>query len=131
MIIAVDFDGTICENKFPDIGEPIKDSLKYIKKLKEDGHELILWTCRSNKALDDAITWLYDNEFVTYGIWDMPTLLFKAINENTETWKERFPDLKDEIPSNKVFADIYIDDKQFGGLPDWKTIYKNIKGIKL
>ena len=57
MIIAIDFDGTICQNKYPEIGEPMPLAIESIKELQERGHNLILWTCRKGELLDDAVRW--------------------------------------------------------------------------
>lgn len=48
-VIAVDFDGTLCENKFPEIGEPKKDIIDAVKKLRQQGNKIILWSCRSGQ----------------------------------------------------------------------------------
>ena len=56
-IIAVDFDGTLCENKWPDIGEPNIKLIDYLKKRQEDGDKLVLWTCRTGEYLSDAVCW--------------------------------------------------------------------------
>jgi len=119
LIIACDFDGTICEADFPNIGKPIKGAFKYLRKLKDDNHELILWTCRANKSLMDALCWLEIN-----GI-----SFFDAVNENTETWKSLFPEFKHDKESRKIFADVYIDDKQIGGMKNWSEIYEYIKTL--
>lgn len=56
-IIAVDFDGTLCENKWPEIGEPMFGTIAYLLKEKEQGAKLILWTCRVGEMLEKAVTW--------------------------------------------------------------------------
>ncbi len=56
-IIAVDFDGTLCENKYPDIGAPIPTVIEFVKRQKADGDIVILWTCRAGQQLADAVTW--------------------------------------------------------------------------
>lgn len=56
-IIAVDFDGTLCENKYPEIGEPKIDVIQRLLTEKEQGARIILWTCRQNQFLNDAIDW--------------------------------------------------------------------------
>jgi len=43
MIIAVDFDGTIVEHKYPKIGSEIPFATDTLKMLIKDGHQLILW----------------------------------------------------------------------------------------
>jgi len=116
LILAVDFDGTICKEAFPGIGEPLKDAFKYLQKLKDDNHELILWTCRNNDSLDDAIAWLE-----RWGCF-----VFTEVNRNTETWKSLFPEYAQDEPSNKVFADVYLEDKIVGGFTGWENAYNYI-----
>ena len=60
MIIAVDFDGTLCENRYPEIGYPMPRAIDSMRRLHEDGHYLILWTCRTGERLKDAINWLLE-----------------------------------------------------------------------
>lgn len=97
-IIAVDFDGTLCENKCPDIGRPNKDMLNYIKKRRRNGCKIILWTCRTGKMLEDAVAWCKEQG-----------LEFDAVNEN-------LPEILEEFggDSRKIFAHIYIDDRAYG-----------------
>ncbi|MDR1683166.1 MAG: hypothetical protein LBS25_07250 [Candidatus Symbiothrix sp.] len=111
MTIAVDFDGTIVEHAYPKIGKPIPFALEVLKRLqREDHHKLILWTMREGKLLQEAIDYCEKNG-----------LKFYACNKNypDEEWKED--------DSRKIGADIYIDDRNIGGLPDWGIIYKIIK----
>ena len=109
MIIAVDFDGTIVEHDYPKIGKPIPfaiDTLKLLQKEKE--FRLILWTVREGPLLQEAVDYC-----------ESKGLKFYAVNKN-------FPE--EEIPSpRKVNADLFIDDKNLGGLPEWGVIYKLIK----
>ena len=94
-VIAVDFDGTLCENKFPEIGEPKKDILDAVKKLKQQGNKIILWSCRSGQPLIKAVMWCAEQG-----------LLFDAVNENLPEIIEMYGG-----DTRKVWADIYIDDK--------------------
>lgn len=94
-IYAIDFDGTLCESKFPDIGEPIPSAIEYVKELKEDGHKLILWTCRVGENLDDAVKWCKEQG-----------IEFDAVNENLQEVIDEYGG-----DSRKVTADYYIDDK--------------------
>lgn len=55
MIIAVDFDGTIVEHRYPAIGKEIPFAIDTLKKLQEEGHRLILWSVRENELLDEAV----------------------------------------------------------------------------
>ena len=94
-IIAVDFDGTLCENKCPEIGEANEDMIYYLRKRQAEGDKLILWTCRVGDMLRKAINWCYN-----YG------LIFNAVNEN-------LPEIIDSFGSDtrKIFANEYIDDR--------------------
>ena len=94
-IYAVDFDGTLCENIWPNIGEPKSDVIYMLKKLRKEGNKLILWTCREGPLLDEAVRWCEDKG-----------LYFDAVNDNLEGHKELFGG-----NSRKILADYYIDDK--------------------
>lgn len=111
MTIAVDFDGTIVENKYPQIGKEIPFAIETLKKLADEQHRLILWTVREGKFLEEAV------EFCR-----RKGLEFYAVNRDyPEEEKEN-----NNHYSRKLKADIWIDDRNVGGLPDWGTIYKMI-----
>ena len=95
MIYAIDFDGTLCINEYPNIGQPIYKTIIFCKERKAEGHKLILWTCRSGKYLDEAVAWC-----------KVQGLIFDAVNENLPEMIELFNN-----DCRKVFADRYIDDK--------------------
>ncbi len=111
MTIAVDFDGTIVTHEYPQIGSELPLAIPTLKKLKEDGHKLILWTVREGDLLDDAVLWCRERG-----------LEFYAVNKE-------FPEenVKNVHYSRKPKVDIWIDDRNVGGLPDWGTIYRIIK----
>ena len=109
MIIAVDFDGTIVEHKYPKIGKEIPYSIKTLKLIQEKGHKLILWTYRSGKELEEAVNFC-----------EVRGLYFHAVNNNFDG--EEF----DNTYSRKIYADIYIDDRNILGIPEWKKIYEMI-----
>lgn len=94
-IYAVDFDGTLCEDKYPRIGEPKQKVIDYCIRKKNEGHKIILWTCRGGKYLDEAIKWCNERG-----------LFFNAVNEN-------LPEQIRFYNSNprKIGATIFIDDK--------------------
>ncbi len=96
-IIAVDFDGTLCENKWPEIGEPNKELIAYLKKRQEAGDKLILWTCRVGEILKNAVAWSAEQG-----------LIFDAVNEN-------LPEVLEWMggDTRKIFANEYIDDRNF------------------
>lgn len=72
-IIAVDFDGTLCRNCYPDIGEPNLKLIAILKNLRRKGCRVILWTCRCGKLLEEAVQWCRQFQ-----------LTFDAVNENAE-----------------------------------------------
>ncbi|MGQ1890279.1 BT0820 family HAD-type phosphatase [Thermophagus sp. OGC60D27] len=107
MIIAVDFDGTIVEHRYPQIGKEKLFAFETLKALQKQGHLLILWTIRTGKELDEAVEFCAKNG-----------LEFYAVNKN-------FPEEKfDESVSRKINADIFIDDRNVGGFPGWGEIYQ-------
>ena len=110
MLIAVDFDGTIVEHKYPAIGREIPFATETLKHLIRDGHRLILWTIRHGRTLQEAVDWCKERGVEFY-----------AINSD---YAEQ--DVANEERSPKVKCDLYIDDRNVGGLPDWGTIYDMI-----
>lgn len=105
MIIAVDFDGTIVEHKYPRMGKEIPFAIQTLKMLQSEGFRLILWTSRYGKELEEAIQFCKDRGLVFY-----------AVNKN-------YPEELQEDNSRKIIADVYIDDHNFGGIPSWGEIY--------
>lgn len=111
LIIAVDFDGTIVEDEYPSIGKPIMFAFETLKKLQKEGHRLILWTYRYGKTLEDAVTFCEKN-----GVF------FYAVNNS-------FPEEQyDTDRSRKIHADLFIDDRNFGGFVGWGEIYQMLIG---
>jgi hydroxymethylpyrimidine pyrophosphatase-like HAD family hydrolase len=109
LIIAVDFDGTIVEDAYPKVGEPMIFAFDTLKRLQSEGHRLILWTYRSGKRLDEAVAFCKENN-----------LEFYAVNKN-------FPEEEyDEKYSRKIHADLFIDDRNVGGFLGWTANYKSI-----
>jgi len=107
MRIAVDFDGTIVEHRYPDIGKTKLFAFETLKELQKQGHKLILWTYRAGKELDEAVNFCRRNGIEFY-----------AINKN-------YPEeIFDEKISRKIDADIYIDDKNLGGFPGWSKVWQ-------
>ena len=94
-IIAVDFDGTLVEDKFPEIGEPIKKNWELLRKAQRGGAKIILWTSRDHERLDDAVKFCNERE-----------LYFDAINENLAECRAMFNN-----DTRKVYANEYWDDK--------------------
>lgn len=97
MIIAVDFDGTLCDNKYPEITNPNTKLIDYLIKCRNAGDKIILWTCREGELLNKAVEWCKEQG-----------LEFDAINDNLQEHKEKY-----QNNCRKVFADRYIDDKNW------------------
>ena len=111
MVIAVDFGGTIVEHKYPHIGKEIPFAISTLKCLQAEYHQLILWTVREGRLLEEAIAFCRERD-----------LEFYAVNANhpDEETKSYF------TPCRKLKADLFIDDRSLGGLPDWGEIYEVI-----
>lgn len=109
MTIAVDFDGTIVEHKYPEIGKEKPFAIQCLKQLQQEGNRLILWTSREDKLLEEALEFCHSRG-----------LDFYAVNSNQpeEALFKRH--------SSKVIADVYIDDHNLGGIPEWGEIYAMI-----
>lgn len=115
MTIAVDFDGTIVRHRYPAIGEEILFATETLRKLIEEHHKLILWSVREGKLLDEAVEWCRERGVEFYAVnRDYP--------EEDITLNQHF--------SRKLKVDLFIDDRNIGGLPDWGTIYHMIHDNK-
>ena len=108
--IAVDFDGTIVEHRYPEIGKEILFAFDTLKALQKQRHQLILWTYRSGKELDEAVEYCRQNGVEFYAV-------------NRSYPEEEFDEY---YASRKIEADIFIDDRNIGGLPSWGEIYQMI-----
>lgn len=109
MIIAVDFDGTIVEERYPNIGNEISDAFDVLKRFQNEGHRLLLWTYRNDSKLEEAVAFCRQNGVEFY-----------AVNKNYP--EEEF----DARSPRKLLADVYIDDRNIGGMKPWKEIYEII-----
>ena len=107
MKIAVDFDGTIVEHKYPQIGKEQLFAFETIRALIEQKHQVILWTYRAGKELDEAIEYCRENG-----------VEFFAVNKNYP--EEHY----DGSISRKIDADVYIDDRNVGGFLGWSAIWQ-------
>jgi len=109
LTIAIDFDGTIVEDAYPGIGKPLIFAFETLKKLQEEGHLLILWTYRSGVRLEETVDFCEKHGIVFY-----------AVNKSFP--EEQF----DYTKSRKIHADIFIDDRNIGGLVGWGEIYQKL-----
>ena len=108
--IAVDFDGTIVEHKYPEIGKEILFAFDTLKALQKQKHQLILWTYRSGRELDEAVEYCRQNGVEFYAV-------------NASYPEEEFDE---DFVSRKIEADIFIDDRNIGGMLPWGEIYQLI-----
>lgn len=115
MVIAVDFDGTIVTHEYPRIGKEIPFATQTLKMLINDGHRIILWTVREGSLLDEAIDWCRKRGVEFY-----------AVNKDYPEEERQ----NNNHYSRKLKADVWIDDRNVGGLPDWGTIYRMISENK-
>ncbi len=111
-IIAVDFDGTIVEDEYPSIGKPKMFAFETLKMLQKDGHRLILWTYRTGRALQEAVEFCAEKEVEFYAV-------------NASFPGEQF---SEKEASRKINADVFIDDRNIGGMKGWGEIYQLISG---
>ncbi|MCE3228993.1 MAG: hypothetical protein K0S32_3544 [Bacteroidetes bacterium] len=108
-VIAVDFDGTIVEHKYPAIGKEMLFAFATLKELQKKGHKLILWTFRAGDTLTEAVEFCRKNGVEFY-----------AVNRN-------YPEevMSDSI-SRKINADIFIDDRNVGGFLGWSDVWQTL-----
>lgn len=114
LLIAVDFDGTIVDDKYPAIGKPKPFAFETLKMLVSDGHRLILWTYRHGSKLEEAVAFLKENGVEIY-----------AVNRSYPEEASHPSDV-----SRKIHADLFIDDRNFGGFPGWGPIYQELSPEK-
>lgn len=95
LFIGIDFDGTMVEHKYPEIGKPLENALEVVTKLQEAGHRLILYTMRSEERLVQAVEYMEENGINLYAVNDNPT---------QKHWTK----------SPKIFCNLYIDDAALG-----------------
>jgi uncharacterized HAD superfamily protein len=120
LTIAIDFDGTICDSKWPQCGEPIPGAIETIRKLHKQGHKVIIWTCRTGEPLIDAIQWLAQHR-----------VPYDAINMNLPEKIKAFGG-----DTRKVSADLYVDDKGLGmrkvkGAALWTMVRREVNAMML
>ena len=122
MIIGIDFDGTCVTHEFPDIGKDI-GAIPILQALVNNGHQLILFTMRSEEYLEEAVKWFEHNNIKLYGV---------QTNPDQAKW----------TTSPKAYCQLYIDDAGLG-VPlkethissrpyiDWGTVADLLHNMKL
>lgn len=114
MIVAVDFDDTCSVLGFPDTGKEMEGCIETLKYLQSTGHQVVIWTCREDRHLVKAQLWFEERGFFP-----------DAYNDNAPQFKENMDRLypgNQFVYGRKIGADMFIDDKNFGGFPGWKVI---------
>ena len=107
-VIAIDFDGTIVQHMYPDIGETMDGALEGLHQLAMDGHHIVIWTCRVGKELIDVRNWLNGNG-----------VIYDALNHNAGC--VNFP------TGPKIYYDILVDDRAWDCVIDWTKIVKDVR----
>lgn len=115
MTIAVDFDGTIVDHRYPAIGKERPFAIETLRMLQKEGHQLILWSVREGELLDEAVQWCHEHG-----------LDFYAVNRD---YPEELPENNNNF-SRKLKVDLFIDDRNIGGLPEWGQIYQMVHSGK-
>lgn len=95
MVIAIDFDGTCVDHKYPDVGKDAPHAERVIKRIVKNGHKVVLWTMRSGQTLADAVSWFKSKDIELYG---------ENTNPTQASWTS----------SPKAHANLYIDDAALG-----------------
>jgi hypothetical protein len=108
MKIAVDFDGTIVENEYPKIGKEKLFAFETLGALQKERHQLILWTVRQGKELEEAVRFCRKKGIEFY-----------AINKTDPE-----EDIDYDSCSRKINVDCFIDDRNAGGFPGWSAIWE-------
>jgi len=101
VIIAIDFDGTLCDFDFPKIGKPKYDVINKVREAQEKGHQTILWTCRNGKSLEEVLEWC-----------SWIGLNFTEVNRDVRQVREEW---QGDI-GRKVVANLYVDDRSPGSI---------------
>lgn len=105
--IAVDFDGTIVEDRYPGIGKPQLFAFETMKALQKEQHQLILWTVREGQSLQEAVDFCRKHGIEFY-----------AVNKN-------FPEeILEPEQSRKLIVDYFIDDRNIGGFLGWSKVWE-------
>jgi hypothetical protein len=103
LIIAVDFDGTIVENDFPEIGKELPGAIRTLKDLQAVGHKIIIWTCRCEPYLSPMTAWFKEKGFTP-----------DAVNSNLGNVSG--------FAMPKIFYDVLFDDRSFPPFRSWNWV---------
>jgi len=93
-VLAVDFDGTLCHDKYPEIGEERKQVVEFVRHAKALGVKVILWTLREGALLGSALVWCVERG-----------LIFDAVNDNTEDRKALYGNNPRKVGYDELWDD--------------------------
>lgn len=110
MVIAVDFDGTIVEDCYPEIGEPKIFAFETLIEIQKNNHQLILWTTRTGERLEEAVAFCKKNGVEFYAV-------------NASYPEEKF----ENTASRKINCEVFVSEKNIGGMPGWGEAWQEIK----
>jgi len=113
LTLAIDFDGTIAEDSFPEVGEIISGAAYFIDQLYGDGHKVIINTCRTGRYEGMAEDFLNEH-----------SIPYHYINSNLPEKIQAYGQ-----DCRKISADVYIDNRNVGGLPTWGEIYFEVSKL--
>lgn len=120
MRIVVDFDGSLFINKYPGVGAPVPGALNALKLLKNDGHEIVVWSCRANRK---------------EGLPIERAAAVQGMREALDSFGVSYDEI-DDGGEGKVIADVYVDDRGLGcpltlfygkRVVDWSVAYPMIQ----
>jgi len=121
-IIAIDFDGTVVEHDFPNIGNLMPDAKRVINKWHDLGYYILIWTCRNNFEPDHHT----DPDWVNAPIGQVVKFL-KGMDVRFHGVNQQQPGLGFYLESRKIFANVYIDDRNMGGFPGWNAAERMVE----
>ena len=104
-ILSVDYDNTLFEGSYPDKGKPKTDVINKVKEFEKHNAEIVLWTCREGKTLDEAVKRCKQEG-----------LVFDAVNSNAPSQLKYMAKRRKEgeiFATRKIYADFYLDDKAY------------------
>lgn len=124
--VAIDFDGTLITDAWPQCGVDMPGGAEVIAWLLSQGARIIIWTCRTEKQCPPGAPWS-DIQYVhdwlkDHGFrWDLGIRIL--VNDNFSDIREKF----NHSESRKVFAHVYVDDKNLGGFPGWRAAHATLQ----
>jgi hypothetical protein len=114
VLIAVDFDGTIVEDRYPEVGPPVIFAFETLREMQKNRHNLILWTTRVGEELEAAVNYCKENGVEFYAV-------------NNSYPEEKF---NAEEASRKIICDLFISRKNLGGMKSWGEVWQDVRAME-